>query len=87
MREEIKHAVIAVKHGVEVASHNPNTAWWVVCITWLQTWWIDFGSELTDAITSGLSIVLLIVLIRMHLHKTSQLIKENKKSDGEPGNK
>lgn len=79
MKEEIKQVAEGVKNALEVVAHSPTAGWGVVFVTWLQAWWIDWGSVLTDAATSFLGIVLAITLIRYHLHKTANLIEQTKK--------
>lgn len=79
MKEEVKQIAEGVKHVAEGVAHSPTAGWGVVFITWVQAWWIDWGSVLTDAITSFLGIVLAIILIRYHLHKTANLIEQTKK--------
>lgn len=83
MREEIKHGIAVVKHAAESISHSPSTAWFMIPLAYLQAWWVQWGSEVTDALTSFLGLVLLIVLIRFHLHKTNQIIKQNRRTTDE----
>jgi NhaP-type Na+/H+ or K+/H+ antiporter len=83
MREELKHLATTVKHGAEVAMQSPITAWWVAFATYLQTEWLDWGSALADFVTSALGVVLVIVLIRLHLHKTAELIRQSKQADSD----
>ena len=79
MKEGTKQTVEAVKHAADAALQNPNLAWAVIPITWIQTWWIEWGSNLMDALTSFLGVIMLLILIRLHLYKTKNIIEENKK--------
>ena len=86
MKDVIKHAAESSKHFIDVGKHlaeaaasSPSTAWFVLPIVWLQAWWYEWASALTDALTSFLGLVLLVVLIRFHLHKTNNLIQQTKK--------
>ena len=63
----------------EAVISNPKTSLLAVAVTNLSNWWIDWGSPLTSAATSILSIILLIVLIRYHLHNTNAIIKDTEK--------
>ena len=79
MKEGTKQTLEAAKHAADAALQNPSLAWAVIPITWIQTWWIDWGSSLMDALTSFLGVVMLLILIRLHLYKTKNIIEENKK--------
>lgn len=70
MKDELKHAVEAI------ASH-PKTAVAVAAASNFNTWWLDWGSPVVDAITSVLGIVLISVLIRYHWQNTKKVIKES----------
>lgn len=83
MREELKHLATTVKHGAEVVMQSPISAWFVAFATYLQTAWLEWGSALADFVTSALSVVLVIVLIRLQLHKTAELIRERKQADSD----
>ncbi len=63
----------------EAVLSNPKTSLLAVMVTNLSNWWIDWGSPIIDATASVLGVVLLIILIRYHLHKTSAIIKDSKK--------
>ena len=56
---------------------NPKTSFLAVATTNFSNWWIDWGSPIISAVSSILSIVLLVVLIRYHLQNTKKLIREN----------
>lgn len=75
MREEIKQLATTVKHGAEVVMQSPISAWFVAFATYLQT--------VADFVTSALGVVLVIVLIRLHLHKTAELIRQSKQADSD----
>ena len=79
MKEGTSQTLEAAKHAADAALQNPNLAWAVIASAWIQTWWIDWGSSLMDALTSFLGVVMLLILIRLHLYKTKNIIEENKK--------
>ena len=86
MKDAIKHVVESSKnfldigkHLAETAASSPSTAWFMLPLVYFQAWWYEWASALTDALTSFLGLVLLIVLIRFHLHKTSNLIQQTNK--------
>ena len=83
MKEGTSQTLEAAKQAADAALQNPNLAWAVIPITWIQTWWIDWGSSLMDALTSFLGALMLIILIRLHLHKTRNIIEENKRLKSE----
>lgn len=75
MKEEIKHAAIAVNHAI---SHSPVAAWWVVIATYIQTVWLEWGSVAADIISWMLGTMLTIILLANH---TVTLYKSLKKND------
>ncbi len=71
MKEELRQTAEAI------ASH-PKTAVAVAAASNFNTWWLDWGSPIVDAITSILGVVLITVLIRYHWQNTKKVIKESK---------
>lgn len=68
-----------VNQTVEVIASHPKTAVPVAAASNFNTWWLDWGSPIVDAITSILGIVLVSVLIRYHWQNTKKVINENEK--------
>lgn len=59
-----------VKQAAEAVLNNPKVGYFVASITAIETWWIDWGNPLVDAMASILGVVLLIVLIRKNWYGT-----------------
>ena len=77
MKEEIKHAAVAVNHAV---THSPVSAWWGVFITYIQTTWLEWGSVTADIVSWILGTSLTVVLLANHSITLYKSIKNNESS-------
>ena len=63
----------------EAVMSNPKTSLLVAAFANASNWWVEWGNPIVDAAASILSLVLVITLIRYHLHKTKAILDESKK--------
>lgn len=70
MESEIKQA--AIQATTQVVTHH-KTAWLAVIIVNMSEWYIEWVSPIIIALTSILSFVLLILLVRYHWINTDKL--------------
>lgn len=67
-----------VKQAAEVIVNHPKTAVAVGSLAQINAWWMEWGSPITQMVTSILGVILLIVLIRKHWHDGSAKKNESK---------
>ena len=80
MREEIKHAAIAVKHSV---AHSPAAGWFAVFITYMQTVWLEWGSVVAEMVSWTIGTLLSLVLLINHSITLYKSIKQNRRAGDE----
>jgi hypothetical protein len=66
-----------MKQASEVIMTHPKTGVAVIAAVKINNWWVDWGSELIDQLTSIAGLVLVIVLIFYHLQKTIKIKRES----------
>lgn len=70
MSEELKQA--ATQAATQIATH-PKTAWLTVFIVNMSEWYVEWISPVIVALTSILSFVIMILLVRYHWINTDKL--------------
>lgn len=73
MSDELKQAATQVI--TQVATH-PKTAWLTVFIVNMSEWYVEWISPVVVALTSILSFVVMILLVRYHWINTDKLKKD-----------
>ncbi len=65
-----------IKEIAEVITNNPKVGYLVATLTGIETWWVNWGNPLVDAVASILGVILLVVLIRKHWNTGSNSDKQ-----------
>lgn len=66
-----------IKQASEAVMTHPKTGVAVIAAVKVNNWWVDWGSELIDQLTSIAGLILVIVLIFYHLQKTIKIKRES----------